>query len=166
MPLIAKPTGINDSKLRTVETFTSKIEIVLSGCWEWRGYRTKLGYGQFTVAGRSCRAHRVMWELVGREVDYKLQLDHLCRNTCCVNPDHLEQVTGRVNTMRGDTVTSKNAKKQVCRRGHPLSGSNLSIKMRNRNGNVKERVCKRCNTLAVMRTYYKKKADTLKENKQ
>jgi hypothetical protein len=34
-----------------------------------------------------------------------LQLDHLCRNRACVNPDHVQPVTNAVNTQRGKSAT-------------------------------------------------------------
>lgn len=57
-----------------------------------------------------------------------LQIDHLCRNTWCVNPTHLESVTPKVNTLRSNAQSAINARKTHCNRGHPLSGSNISVK--------------------------------------
>jgi hypothetical protein len=36
------------------------------------------------------------------EIPDGLMLDHLCRNTACVNPSHLEPVTNSVNVQRGN----------------------------------------------------------------
>jgi hypothetical protein len=71
-------------------------------CWEWTGYRSNLGYGVSSGKGiKSRQAHRALWlELVGPIVG-NLDLDHLCRNRGCVNPDHLEPVTRRENMRRG-----------------------------------------------------------------
>lgn len=48
-----------------------------------------------------------------------MTVDHLCRNTSCVNPAHLEAVTNKENTLRGLTVTAINAQKTACAAGHP-----------------------------------------------
>ena len=67
-----------------------------------------------------------------------LQIDHLCRVRCCVNPAHLEPVTPRENTLRGVGVTAKNAAKTHCSKGHPLSDENLLVLASGR------RVCRAC----------------------
>lgn len=58
-------------------------------------------------------------------------------------PDHLEAVTPRENTMRGATPAATNTRLTHCKHGHPLSGGNLSIS-RDRNGKFMQRVCKAC----------------------
>jgi len=72
-----------------------------TGCWNWTGGTTK-GYGSFTYPGRSkCYAHRFSWEMHRWPIPEGLVVDHLCRNTICVNPDHLEPVTQGENVRRG-----------------------------------------------------------------
>ena len=39
--------------------------------------------------------------------------DHLCRNTACVNPAHLEIVTSRENTLGGIGIDAKKIVDQV-----------------------------------------------------
>lgn len=98
-----------------------------TGCWNWTGCRSQ-GYGQIREGGRGSRmlaAHRVSHEIFIGPIPDGLQVDHLCRNTLCVNPEHLEAVTGRENTMRGATITARNAAKTHCAHGHPFSGANL-----------------------------------------
>jgi hypothetical protein len=46
-------------------------------------------------------AHRWMYEQKIGPIPKGLVIDHLCRNTRCVNPDHLEPVTRGENTRRG-----------------------------------------------------------------
>lgn len=74
-------------------------------CWIWQLWRSKEGYGHMSDGtGRQRPAHRVMWENVNGPVPAGLQLDHLCRQPPCVNPDHLEPVTNGVNSRRGSTT--------------------------------------------------------------
>ena len=94
-----------------------------SGCWEWTGYRTTSGYGRVQVDGRSGYSHRVMYETTVGPIPDGLQLDHLCRNPPCCNPDHLEPVTPRENTRRG----SGHGKETHCPQGHPYEGDNLKL---------------------------------------
>lgn len=74
--------------------------VVVESCWEWSGTTTR-GYGRFWVGGKMVRAHRASYEMFRGPIPSGLELDHLCRNTRCVNPDHLEAVSHRENTMRG-----------------------------------------------------------------
>jgi hypothetical protein len=89
-------------------------------CWPWAGFRSPRGYGRFTIDGRGHQAHRIAYELVVGPIPDGLQLDHLCRNRGCVNPAHLEPVTSRENTLRGDTLPARNVTKTHCPAGHPL----------------------------------------------
>ena len=75
-----------------------------SGCWLWlaatmtqKGYE----YGVFRVTGRTLRAHRFSYEREKGPIPEGLELDHLCRNPYCVNPDHLDAVTHEENLRRG-----------------------------------------------------------------
>jgi hypothetical protein len=72
-----------------------------TGCWLWQGSLNHDGYGVITISGKTVRVHRAVWERVYGQVPPGKELDHLCRNPRCVNPDHLEAVPPAVNTRRG-----------------------------------------------------------------
>lgn len=109
-----------------------------TGCWAWIGLFDKNGYGRFWDGRSHQRAHRAAYELLVEPIPDGLVIDHLCRNTTCVNPSHLEPVTVRENTLRGLGPASINAKKTHCGRGHEFSVENTHIDTKGK------RVCKTC----------------------
>ncbi|NBO56560.1 MAG: HNH endonuclease [Actinobacteria bacterium] len=70
-------------------------------CWVWTAHRDSRGYGKFKVNGRKERAHRWIYEALHGELPESVFLDHLCRNTACVRPSHLEPASPEENTKRG-----------------------------------------------------------------
>ncbi len=94
------------------------------GCWIWTGSLSKDGYGlvQWKEKGQwhIRHAHRLLYSLYREPIPFGLEIDHLCKQTRCVNPKHLEAVTHLENMRRGFHAT-----KPICKRGHPLSGTNL-----------------------------------------
>lgn len=69
-------------------------------CWIWKRSLV-YGYGCLRRAGRTRSAHVEFYVTKHGPVPEGTELDHLCRNRACVNPDHLEPVTRQVNTQRG-----------------------------------------------------------------
>lgn len=108
-----------------------------TGCWEWQGPFTPNGYGKHRIGpGHPERvAHRIAYEHYVGPIPDGLQLDHTCRVRRCVNPSHLEPVTGSENTLRQD-----HAERRVthCPKGHPYDEDNTI-----RGGDGKRR-CREC----------------------
>jgi hypothetical protein len=102
-----------------------------SGCWIWVGPGKIYGSTRFKY-GHSL-AHRVSYHEHKGAIPEGLDLDHLCKNKVCVNPNHLEPVTRSVNMLRthGDH----------CLKGHLLCEGNL-VKLTGKRRNMRRcRIC-------------------------
>lgn len=77
-------------------------------CWNWLLGKDSSGYGltKIVVDGvrRTIGAHRAVYQENKGPIPKGLELDHLCRNRKCVNPNHLEPVTDTENARRGDAT--------------------------------------------------------------
>lgn len=74
------------------------------GCWEWTGGKNASGYGRAHVLGKRRLAHVVSYEMANGPLTEGLFVDHICRNTGCVRPDHLRPATKKQNAEnRGPT---------------------------------------------------------------
>jgi len=99
-------TGIPPFTDDELERFWSKVS-PSGDCLLWTAAVNGKGYGTFGLARlkNSYLAHRVAWEQRHGPVPEGFTLDHVeCGDHRCVNPDHLEIVTRRVNTWRGSGV--------------------------------------------------------------
>lgn len=89
-----------------------------SGCWLWIGANNGLGYGMISVGkAKKTYAHRCAYEHAFGEIPSGLVIDHKCRTPSCINPEHLEAVSNRENTVRG-AVSALRTISHVCKRGH------------------------------------------------
>lgn len=90
-------------------------DIDASGCWIWRSPASGNGYGAIKVwdgaATKQRIAHRVAYEAFVGPIPAGLEIDHLCRNRRCCNPEHLEAVTHAENMRRSASTH--------CQNGHP-----------------------------------------------
>lgn len=130
----------------TVERFWSKVNFDgpipdyaphLGRCWLWTAYQAH-GYGGFWPKHKEAvRAHRWAYEFCVGPIPEGLTIDHLCRTTACVNPDHLEPVTIRVNILRGEGFIAKQVRVTQCPQEHPYDDANTGIYKGHR-------FCRRC----------------------
>ena len=112
----------------------------LGPCWMWLAGTFSRGYGVFQWHNKARLAHHFVYEKLRGPVPKGLELDHLCRNTSCVNLSHLEAVTHRENVLRGDGVAAHRARQTHCKRGHALTEENVYLYPRG--GNRACRVCR------------------------
>jgi hypothetical protein len=129
--------------IKEITRLFSKIRIdAETGCWNWLGAKDGQGYGFFAVDHHQTRVHRIVYAwaigpvpkgIAGRSLG---QIDHLCRNTSCCNPIHLELVTPRTNVARGTSPIAIAMKKTHCPYGHELTVTR----------NKKRRECKTCDS--------------------
>lgn len=112
-------------------------------CWIWNGGLNNYGYG--LLSGLKAKnhsyavlAHRVGYELLIGPIPDGLEIDHLCRTRSCVNPEHLDTVTSRVNTLRGDSFAARNARKIRCVHGHLFDKANTGMRA------TGKRACRTC----------------------
>lgn len=132
-----------------------------SGCWEWIGTLNADGYGKVVVGYKDeprqpikSFAHRVAFQAWRGPITQGLELDHLCRNRKCCNPEHLELVTRKENVRRGDLprfMKEKAANQTHCYKGHELSGDNSVLQ----GPDKKNRVCRTCRAQRQRERYYK-----------
>lgn len=127
------------------------------GCWHWTGYVGEQGYGEAKVAPLRQSAHRFLYMLHCGPIPADLELDHLCRVRHCVNPEHLEPVSARENTLRGMSPPALQARQTHCIRGHEFTPGNTYIR------STGARTCKACHkeySRAYMREWSRRKRAT------
>lgn len=110
-----------------------KLVAKTDSCWNWTGEKLRGGYGRFTIGPEHNHrkpAHRISYEWAKGTIAAGLEIDHLCRNPACVNPDHLEVVTHQENMRR--------RRNTHCLRGHPMTPENV------REGKNGYRACRLC----------------------
>ncbi len=139
----------------TIERFWEKVKVRDSTCWEWTAGTNGVGYGRFWNQWGMVLAHRFSFQIFGGVIPEGLELDHLCRNRACVNPEHLEVVTHRENVKRGlspEVQRQRQLSKTHCPQGHPYDLLNTYIRP---DGG---RDCRTCNRQRKKESYIKSKA--------
>ena len=116
-PPVRKPGTPGRPHMRIVERDLD-FDIDENGCFVLTSHRKVDGYGTFRLYGRLHLAHRAVWlDMVG-QIPEDMHLDHLCRNRACINPDHMEVVTPKENTLRGMSPAAAAARQTHCSKGH------------------------------------------------
>lgn len=111
-----------------VARFMAKVMILPSGHWMWTGATASEGrYGSSAYRGTTRPAHVVAWILFRGEDPSGLDVDHLCRTTLCVNPEHLQPKSHQANVLAGDSITARQARQTHCKRGHLFDEINTRI---------------------------------------
>lgn len=115
-----------------------------SGCWIWCGHIKSNGYGTLGVKigtkWKTIHAHRASYEAYIGFIPPFADLDHLCRNRSCINPDHLEPVS-RSENLKRSPLMNRQTHKTACPQGHQYSGTD----------NRGRRICRECMRLAEIR---------------
>lgn len=112
-------------------------------CWEWQAaIDNTTGYGKALLSkNKVTTAHRISYAIYKGNIPKGLVVDHLCRNRKCVNPNHLEAVTHKVNTNRGISRFI-NLNKTHCPQGHEYNDKNTYIE---KSPKGDRRHCRICN---------------------
>lgn len=97
-----------------------------SGCHIWAG-PTNLVYGVMNISKKNRYVHRIAYELCKGPIPAGLVIDHICKNTLCVNPQHLEAVTQYENVMRSSSPSSISAHRSCCANGHDYTEESTYI---------------------------------------
>ena len=93
------PLSGNERFATPEEAFLARTEPLLwSGCIIWTGSTTgSSGYGTLSVNGRKMLAHRYAWEREHGPIPDTREVDHMCFERACVNPEHLRLATRAQN---------------------------------------------------------------------
>ena len=111
MPGKKAPVAISHKAVQPhIERFLGFVEKESTdSCWFRRTRGRESGYTTITFDGHRVSAHRFAYAAFKGDVGTDQEIDHLCRDRACVNPDHLELVTRKENLRRRDTIYDADA---------------------------------------------------------
>lgn len=99
----------HDRRMKITQKVMLRVVKTEDGCWIWTGPTSGhngrgRGYPRMSLDGGTMAVHIVMYIIEFGPIPPRKQIDHTCRNRLCVNPDHLEMVTHKVNQRRRDAA--------------------------------------------------------------
>jgi len=116
-------------------------------CIEWWANKNSDGYGVLDTAQArrfgQRMAHRMIYEECFGYIPDGLQVDHICCNRSCVNPEHLQLVTLEENLKLGKE------RRTHCKNGHERTAENVYVTPQ---GTYRCQICQR-----KARTKYRRK---------
>jgi len=152
--------------IRRGDRFLRKIQFT-DTCWLWVGPFSEYGYGRVTIEYKTLNSHRVAYKVAYGDIQPGMHLDHVvargCNNRNCLNPNHLEEVTVKINTLRA-FEKCVNKKKTHCKNGHEFTPSN-TYRFYNPTSNSYGRECRTCR-LVRNHKYCRKKPNDHHQNTQ
>jgi hypothetical protein len=96
-------------KAKIIQNFYGSITIK-NGCWEFRSELNKQTYPSLEVGKRKIRnIHRISYEIHKGEIPKGMVVRHLCHNSRCCRPSHLEIGTQKQN-IQDSVVEDRQAK--------------------------------------------------------
>jgi hypothetical protein len=141
---------VENPSVRKIASIFSRIDFNnKTGCWDWTGNLNQTGYGRVRYKGEKILLHRFMYswlkqqplsKVISRDV---LILDHICNNKRCCNPSHLRLTTHKVNMLRGNGPSAREARQTHCKNGHLLPEKNARGR----------RNCRICHTIWARERY-------------
>lgn len=140
--------------------FFAKVEAF--DCWYWTAQLTPDGYGRFWDGTRMVMAHRWAYEYLTGDTIGELTVDHRCKVTACVNPDHMEIVTDEENRERGACKYAALIAKENqthCKHGHEFTDENTYLY-----GKGRWRGCRACRRRNSNASYRRITAASIEEN--
>lgn len=111
-----------------------------SECMIWVGCSLPSGYGKLRFQKADWLAHRLAHAAFNGAIPEGYQVDHLCEQKDCCNPDHLEAVTPQTNTVRALVANGQRLAPDICKNGHHRT-----------EGNLHKGRCKQCTAASVQR---------------
>ena len=92
---LRKAYEANDHK-GMLKAIKKRVSITKNGCWEWNRLDSD-GYARVTIGDKNIALHRLVLEAKHEAPLGSQAAHHICANTKCVNPEHLQPVTHRDN---------------------------------------------------------------------